>query len=62
MFPFLAQFYPGNIIPGPGKSAQATWEAVKDKVRAYVHVYVLCSWRVGESGCLCVGVVLTDGV
>lgn len=34
MFPFLAQFYAGNIIPGPGKSAQETWEAVKDKARS----------------------------
>ena len=40
MFPFLAQFYPRNVIPGPGaRSAEAAWEAVKDKVsRVYICV------------------------
>lgn len=32
MFPFLAQFYPGNVIPAAGRSNEETWAAVKDKV------------------------------
>jgi len=34
VFPFLAQFFPANVLPdaAKGRSAQATWEAVKDKV------------------------------
>lgn len=62
MFPFLAQFYPGNVIPAAGRSKEETWAAVKDKV--------LYAWlRVGEGAltkgqsiiCLCTCVcVLPD--
>jgi hypothetical protein len=33
VFPFLAQFFPANVIPDAGRSQEGTWEAVRDKVR-----------------------------